>query len=277
MNKFYSVLEGTKPDPHKIAFYQKKQKAVKSDNKEYLIAITPRSGSSLLTELLSATNVAGNPEEWFNPSNLQGILENCPCNNIDDYLTFLKTAQTTSNGIFGAEASFFQLRLVLAEIKFRTLFPASNFSCIYLSRKDFIRQGISLYKAVASGFFHAFQHGKNKDNSQVDYSSEEVKKWIVHILHQEAHWEQFFIQNKLSPMRIYYEDLTSDYRDVVSQVLSYLDIECSVEMPTAVKNKKISDKSSELYYDRILAEETEFIQKCRDRRYKSEILNLRVQ
>jgi len=61
-NKFYALLESTVPDPQRLAdINQKPQSKI-----NYLICFTPRSGSSLLTEVLSSTGIMGYPEEYFN-------------------------------------------------------------------------------------------------------------------------------------------------------------------------------------------------------------------
>src|ERR1051325_5938804 len=72
----------------------------------YFICATPRSGSTLLCELLSLTGVAGNPNEWMLPlteplaREMFGIergFEDPP------YRSELKAKGCTSNGVFAAK------------------------------------------------------------------------------------------------------------------------------------------------------------------------------
>ena len=160
MNPFYEKFALVLEDRSLVNNYRLQYAKNKQHLNSYLIAITPRSGSSWLTELIYKTKLAGNPDEWFNQENLDGILDLYPCKNLQDYLKCIKIAQSTSNNVFGLETSFYQLKPVLETMSLEQVF-CPNFKSVYLTRNDFIRQGISLYKAVTSTYYHTSQTVKS--------------------------------------------------------------------------------------------------------------------
>src|ERR1700761_7330632 len=72
----------------------------------YVIASTPRSGSSLLAAGLVATGVAGRPEEYFTPDYLGAYKQDLklpPHCSWSEYLTKVMTFAATQNGVRGVK------------------------------------------------------------------------------------------------------------------------------------------------------------------------------
>ena len=67
--------------------------------------MTPRTGSSFLSEALKATGVAGVPEEYFNAENIEALLAEYSCDTLTELHTTILGRGTTSNGIFGTQLS----------------------------------------------------------------------------------------------------------------------------------------------------------------------------
>ncbi len=272
MNTFYErfalALENQKLVDRYTKEYAKKGDSIQ----EYLIAMTPRSGSSWLTELIAKTQLAGNPEEWFNQNNLDGILKNYQCKNLPDYLKCIKIAQSTPNNIFGTEASFYQLKLVLEGYPLQEIFN-HTLKVIYLTRNDFIKQGISLYKAVISEYYHA--HQNSAQAKFVSYDVSQIKQWILNILHQEYYWENMFKQEDIKPLRITYEELVADPKDCVKKIVTYVGAGDNFGLPAQTKHQKISDSSSKDFYDKF-QENTNFIEACYQHRGTKKVLDISV-
>ena len=273
MNPFYEKFALVLEDKELINKYRQQYAKKEPLLKNYLIAMTARSGSSWLTELIAATNLAGNPEEWFNyQDNLDGILQNYPCRNFSDYLKCIKVDHSTSNNIFGLEASFPQLEAVLEGSSLETIF-GKNFATIYLTRNDFIKQAISLYKAVSSGYYHTTQ--KNKQEIAIPYDNEQIKHWILHLLRQEFFWEQFFKQNGLQPLRVTYEQLVEDPNKSVRQILLHIGVEIDdFNLPLQTQHQKVSNQKSEEMYEQFKQRNQEFIQLCQLYRSSEKILKI---
>ncbi|HBX68572.1 MAG TPA: hypothetical protein DEH25_04110 [Chloroflexi bacterium] len=91
----------------------------------YLIAASPRSGSQLLVALLSATGLAGNPDEHFNPWYMGDATNFFPDDLLycPEHIQRLMAEHTTPNGIFGSKAHFLQVTNFAAAICFSPQLP----------------------------------------------------------------------------------------------------------------------------------------------------------
>ncbi len=210
-NKTQALLEKSR---NLITQYQE----LPSPDIEYLVCITPRSGSSWLTEMLSKTKILGNPEEWFNPGNLPGIIKNrYPCLDPIEYFDCIKKTQCTDNKVFGMELSFFQYRIVNMALDLvqkeasLKLLNLKNLKTIYLYRLDLVAQAVSLYRAVETGMFHSVQQNASEKGSvNFDYSEQRIWNWLIHILQQEFGWQQNFQKQAVSPLCLAYEEMWSN-------------------------------------------------------------------
>jgi trehalose 2-sulfotransferase len=151
----------------------------------YLVCATPRSGSTLLCEVLTNTGIAGQPKEYFQPPHVKprdyfkhGKFTNVTTllrefwpdsetveptvwdgSNYADYLAQVFEQGTSPNGVFGAKLmwghidyftskleSILEYRGLTVPALLSTVFP--NLHYIYVRRQDKLRQAISLWKAI---------------------------------------------------------------------------------------------------------------------------------
>jgi trehalose 2-sulfotransferase len=150
----------------------------------YLVCATQRSGSTLLCELLRATDVAGVPDEYFERLRGTGLarqprqyFEDPSVQDIAERLTptvpgrpeqpgefelwfrYVLQRGTTPNGVFGAKMMWnyldeFKLRMAefpgLGDLSFNerldAVFP--RLKIIFIRRRDKVAQAVSLWKAI---------------------------------------------------------------------------------------------------------------------------------
>src|SRR6516225_7635540 len=126
----------------------------------YVIASTPRSGSSLLAAGLLATGVAGRPEEYFTPDYIGSYKEDLklPMNcSWAEYLAKVMGFAATENGVRGVKIHWRHVVLLAQTLGFRgdpgavleMLFPAAVF--VNIVRADRRAQAISLFRAETTG------------------------------------------------------------------------------------------------------------------------------
>lgn len=87
---------------------------LRKPSRGYLLCGMERTGSTLLVQMLSATQVAGNPIEYFNPAmqrqpRVRNILGE---SNMIDGLPKILSAGTTPNGVFGAKIHWNHFRFI---------------------------------------------------------------------------------------------------------------------------------------------------------------------
>ena len=178
--------------------------------RRYVIYFTPRSGSSWLTDVLTASKLMGKPNEWFNPNFIPNIARAVNANSIESYIDMLQRKHKRG-GYFSTEITIFQLHRVFeTEAAFLKVFPP-DIPTFYLRREDMILQAVSLAKAVETSVFHS----KNTATEAVDkadgafaYDARVIDRWLTHILDQERKIEAFFARFGLRPHRLSYEQIT---------------------------------------------------------------------
>ena len=204
----------------------------------------------------------GKPQEWFNPEILPHILGRFPECDFETYCDLLQRRFKTPNGVFGIEVSFFQMELAERLAPVTKLF-GDELRYIYLTRRDFVAQGISLYKAVTTGHFQSVKEKseETKENLEnINYDKEKIKEWTMHNLQQELGFEKMFKKQRLSPLRISYESLCEDSEGVVGNIADYLEISGSVIIrDRKVRHKKVSDEKNVLWKERFLSDEKKFV------------------
>src|ERR1700758_1845514 len=129
-------------------------------NATYVIASTPRSGSSLLAGGLVATGVAGRPEEFFTPDYIEAYKKDLKLP-LDctwaEYLAKVMSFAETENGVLGVKIHWRHVGWLAQAVGFRgdpgdvleMLFPAAIF--VNIVRTDRRAQAISLFRAETSG------------------------------------------------------------------------------------------------------------------------------
>ena len=228
----------------------------KSD-RNYFVAFTPRSGSSWLTGLLTSTKRLGRPEEWFNPDNLPGILKALPSTDLRSYVERIRHRFQTKNGVFGFEASFFQIKQVEEIASLEELF-GPDLVYVYLWRRDFVAQAVSLYKAVETRHFHSVQALDEDTRRRIEslpYDGEKIRSWCRHILQQEYGFERMFAKKRVEPLRVGYEELVADPVVSVQRIGSHVGLQDIIPNGAITgQHRRISDEMNQIWAEQFLAE-----------------------
>jgi LPS sulfotransferase NodH len=208
----------------------------------YLICTSPRSGSWLLSDALEATGLAGRPREWFHRN---AEIERCQGWNIPlptktgyaPYLSRVIRVATTPNGVFGVKCHWYQFELLpgkLATVEglqgmplaeaLGKLFPNPKF--IWLTRRNKIRQAISLHRARQTGtWWHEESFAKKlPPRRAAQFDPRLIDNAERHLLSNEMGWQNFFRASNVQPFRIIYEDFVGHYEETVRDVLEFLEI-----------------------------------------------------
>jgi len=224
-------------------------------NKAYMIAMTPRCGSSYLTDLLTNLKNFGRPGEFLPYEHIKIALTNLKkeCPSVQNHFSWVIN-QTTTNGIFGQKASYYQTAPFLewnGENLFKYLFPNTKF--IYMLRRNIIKQAISLYIATESHLFHTnIKHDEItlRKKELIKYSNEKILHWILHIYDQEIKWENYFSQENIIPLQFYYEDFIKSKELYLSKLLKFIDPNHNTvikQKPSSVFKPVVTNKNQEFY------------------------------
>ena len=215
----------------------------------YVIASTPRSGSSLLAAGLVATGVAGRPEEYFTPDHIGSYKEDLklPMNcSWAEYLTKVMAFAATENGVRGVKIHWRHVVLLARALGFRgdpgvvleVLFPAAVF--VNIVRADRRAQAISLFRAEASGEWFRSPGPSTRarpwglylarpalsraavDLTGVAPTYEQIVGMERNLDAEQAAWTNYFTTRRIRVLTVRYEELEANYRGEIARVLQFL-------------------------------------------------------
>ncbi len=261
----------------------------------YLVCATPRSGSTLLCQLLDQTTIAGHPEEYFealrhsglprrpheyfDPDRHANIIERLAYREMPDtaprpnalwqpetydrYLEWAIQQGTTPNGVFGAKVmwgylgDFSQLLrginglagLPMPELLNR-VFPGLRY--IQITRKDKLRQAISLWRAVQTQAWRQDPNPNTSTTANPQFSFRAINYLVRLLTAHDASWDAYFVGLGHQPLKITYEDLAGDPEPIIRDILTQFGIPAPANLQISAPRLKIqSDKLSEQWLTRV--------------------------
>ena len=215
----------------------------------YVIASTPRSGSSLLAAGLVATGVVGRPEEYFTPDHIGSYKEDLRLP-IDcswaEYLEKVMAFAATENGVRGVKIHWRHVVELARALGCRDdpgdvlemLFPAAVF--VNIVRADRRAQAISLFRAETTGEWFRSSGSSRRarpwglylarptpDQAEADLTGvaptyEQIVGMERSIDAEQAAWTNYFTTRRREFLTVRYEDLDSNYHGEIARVLQFL-------------------------------------------------------
>lgn len=233
----------------------------------YIICGTPRTGSTLLCTLLASTGAAGDPHsfyrgedvaEWAAEWNLPDRGTMGPLAFDVAYLAAVLAAGKGDTGVFGLRLmreNLDELSAILDRIfpglgsdaaRFEKAF--GRVAYIHLSREDKLAQAISLVKARQTGLWHVAPDGTEIERvgppGRARYDFERIARELAGLEAHDAAWNQWFARQKIVPLRIGYEALSSNPAAVLVALCGALGIEAPDVTDIRPAVAKLADETS---------------------------------
>lgn len=242
----------------------------------YVICTSPRSGSTLLCDLLAATGVAGNPQSWFHRPSL------------DDWAAALDVSREEEDDpayvarLFAAarergrgSGDIFGLRLQRHSFSFffetlRTLHPANDADVetfersfgptryIHLYREDKVEQAVSYVRAQQSGLWHVAADGSELErvapHRDPHYDAVAIEAQVKIFGDYDRLWSAWFTHERIEPLRVPYARLADDPVAVTRQLLAGLGLDPHAADHIAPGVRKMADAITEDWLSRFRAE-----------------------
>jgi LPS sulfotransferase NodH len=215
----------------------------------FIICATPRSGSTLLCNILASTKRTGNPNSYYHRAGIMSDWAgkwNLPGRDTmaekDFNIAYLEAAIRAGRG----ETNVFGLRLmreyleslssVLDQIlpgfssdvlRFERAF--GDILYIHLTRGNKLAQAISLVRAEQSGLWHIAPDGTEIERVGVPrdlkYDFKLIQRELTSLDAYDAAWNEWFEQQNVTPLRVRYETLSEDPAGTLIQVCEALGVE----------------------------------------------------
>jgi LPS sulfotransferase NodH len=213
----------------------------------YIICGTPRTGSTLLCDLLASTKRAGNPDSFYGRKFLawwagQWNLPSPETMSERDYnIEYLKTAIKVGKGgtnIFGLRLmreNLGELSDILDQIhpglpsdRARLEKAFGNILYLHLSREDKLAQAVSLIKAEQTGLWHVAPDGTEIERlappKDPEYDFERIGRELAELESYDVAWNSWFAEQQITPLRIGYETLSADPAATLTRICAALGV-----------------------------------------------------
>jgi LPS sulfotransferase NodH len=193
--------------------------------KTYCILITPRSGSTWLCQRIARRNVLSCPQEHFIADEFANTLTFNPGRDIYEVFDIIARKNATNTGLFGFKLSYFDLEEFEREAPLLDVMPGEK-HFVYLSRRNFVAQAISLYIAVESQVFHAYDlESAPPERPEIPYDDSKIMYWASHILQQEYGIRRWLTANQIEPVLLSYEELLDDIDAAIAKIADSLGVD----------------------------------------------------
>lgn len=246
--------------------------------KSYIICATPRSGTTLLCDLLTDTGLAGKPDSFFQLQSRQWWAKrlNVPSINWTNESAFDRTFLEAIIQRGKSKTPVFGMRLMWSDLKalnkrLKVLYPESSNNkgeiqnvfgptlFIHLSRKDKVAQAVSRVKAEQSGLWHVDDKGNERERLKLGkaliYDAAVLSNQILEYEKHDLEWSHWFIQNKIQPVCISYEELSKNPQNVLKTILSALGQSTDIVGTIKPRTSKLADNKSKEWIKRFRTEE----------------------
>ncbi|MFT6581129.1 MAG: LPS sulfotransferase NodH [Alphaproteobacteria bacterium] len=171
----------------------------------YIIAATPRVGSTFPSKLMWETGTLGCPAEYFNYNKVMfRLIARFAVESPEEYLQALFRFRTTPNGVFGLKLHYDHLQFLSISGLLRRL---GELKILRIVRNDPVSEAISFSRAIQTNSWASF----SAENTTVATYNTDHLNWCAQHLHwQKQSWDQFFNSQKLPHLTIEYQSLITD-------------------------------------------------------------------
>ena len=234
----------------------------------YIICATPRSGTTLLCDLLADSGVAGRPDSFFRLQSMRSwwapYLGVSAAKWLDDhafnhaYLTAALQEGAGGTQVFGMRLMWSQVDNLSKRLgvlypglssdmaRFRAAFGPTGF--VHLSREDKVAQAVSRIKAEQSGLWHVNADGsereREKSGQEPLYDAGALAEQVAEYQRHDAAWIEWFAQQNIQPVRITYEALSHNPQATLAIILSALGLDAAIAETVKPRTTKLADRES---------------------------------
>jgi trehalose 2-sulfotransferase len=191
----------------------------------YLVASSPRCGSTYFCYLLWKTGVLGAPSEVLNTAVKQFRMgmTRFRVSTPAEYIAKLIERRTSKNGVFGMKAHFPHFENFLENYP-ALLEVLSPMTYMYIYRNDKVAQAVSNAKALQTSQWSSRVAGSNSI-PPLRYDRDLIAQSMREIELKDAGWLRWFETQGITPFRVSYESLTADPDGVVGSVMELLGVQ----------------------------------------------------
>jgi LPS sulfotransferase NodH len=230
----------------------------------YAICSVERSGSTLLSDLLEHTGVAGRPVvEPFNMPVQATAFQRHRFSDYGSYLAFARQRACTSNGVFGINLMWRHLARVDMELRrCRTWAGETSLQMlqhylpelrhfVFTQRRDALAQAVSWAIAYQTDRWRSSDPDLGRTPS---YDFSLVDLLYETVLADNRGWETWFALHGIEPLRIEYEDLAAHHEAVARRTLEFFGLPIPPDVRFESRYEKQATSVNQLWCERYTAD-----------------------
>ncbi len=199
----------------------------------YIIASVQRSGTHLLCSILRSTGIAGSPEENFLSKPGETWEKRWATPSRDAYVQRVLRQNTAANGVFGTVVmwSYFDRMLqMLQEIpEYKDLDGAQLLAAVFnkpkyiwMRRQNQVEQAVSWAMACQTGAWTQKSEDKSQSHTTPKFDFKVIDEWCKRIAAHDESWANYFRENQIEPLVLFYEEVIASHRAAAERVLEFL-------------------------------------------------------
>ena len=243
----------------------------------YIICTSPRSGSTLLCDLLTSTGIAGKPashfhepsiDEWLDDYNIEPASDMIP-NEVRAMIFGAAIARGRGDtGVFGLRMQRHSFAFFIEQLGLfrndrcndleRLTATFGKLLFIHLTRSDKIAQAISYVKAEQSGLWHVAPDGHEIERlappREPVYDGPLLNKQVKEFEMADHEWQNWFAEQEITPLQLTYDELSIDPIAVLRRVLTLLRLDPMKAEGVEPGTARLADSTNEDWSVRLRAE-----------------------
>jgi trehalose 2-sulfotransferase len=247
------------------------------NTQSYIICSTPRSGTTLLCDLLADTGIAGRPDSFFRRQSIPWWSRyfNVSIADWGDEHEFDQSYLAAVQREGAGETQVFGMRLMWESVadlsqRLETFYPglpgdSARFRSafgppvyIHLSRENKVAQAVSRLKAEQTGLWHVAADGTERERVKpgqaLAYDARGIFEQVAESKAHDAASTKWFARHGVEPVRITYESLSNEPQAVLATVLSALGLDPDIAETVEPRTAKLADSESLEWVTRFRAE-----------------------
>ena len=233
----------------------------------YIVCSTPRTGSTLLCNLLASTNTTGNPDSFYGRQFISWWALEWSLPGRDTmserefniaYLNAAVAAGKGGTGIFGIRlmqenlddlsAALDQVFPQLPSDRARLEKAFGSILYIHLSRENKLAQAISLVKAEQTGLWHIAPDGTEIERlsppKEPHYDFARINREVLELEGYDAAWNSWFDAQGIEPLRVGYETLSANPAAILIGICEALGVQPPNSRDVSPGVAKLADETS---------------------------------
>lgn len=199
----------------------------------YIVASVQRSGTHLLCSILRSTGLAGSPEEHFLSKPGETWEKRWRTSSRAAYVQQVLRQNTGTGGVFGTVLmwSYFERMLqMLQEIpEYKNLTGAQLLAAVFdkpkyiwMRRRNHVEQAVSWAIASHTGVWTQKPEQNPQPRAMPKFDFKVIDEWCNRIAAHDEGWANYFGENQIEPLVLFYEDVVASHRATAERVLRFL-------------------------------------------------------